>query len=468
MRRTPSWTNWITNPITNGLTSSNAIDSMTTEDFTAASIAVAEVVALASELIAIDTSNFGDPEKVGTEQPAAEYVAGKLAEVGYEITYVESGARGRGNVIVRLPGADPARGALLVHGHLDVVPADAAEWTVHPFSGEIRDGYVWGRGAVDMKGMVAMTLAVARQLKRDNAVPPRDVIFAFLADEEAGGVVGARWLVENKPELFAGATEALSEVGGFSITLGGTRAYLIETAEKGVLGLRLTTRGTAGHGAMLHTDNAVAKLAAAVDRLERHRFPLILTETVQEFLAGVSALTGEPFDPADPEAAIARLGPLSRLIGATLRDTANVTEFNAGYRANVVPSVARATIDVRTMPGREDAFLAELAGILGPEVESEWQRMPAVHTSFDGVLPEAMAAAIAAEDPGARVLPYMLPASTDAKHFDRLGIRHFGFAPLRLPPDLDFTALFHGVDERVPVAALEFGTRVLHRLLLAC
>jgi acetylornithine deacetylase/succinyl-diaminopimelate desuccinylase-like protein len=438
------------------------------EDHPTPATAVSEVVTLASELIAIDTTNFGDPQARGTEQPAAEYVAGKLTDAGYEITYVESGGRGRGNVIARLAGADPGRGALLVHGHLDVVPADASEWSVHPFSGEVRDGYVWGRGAVDMKDMVAMTLAVARQLKRDGVVPPRDLIFAFLADEEAGGVVGARWLVENRPDLFAGATEALSEVGGFSITLGGTRAYLVETAEKGVLGLRLTTRGTAGHGAMLHTDNAVAKLAAAITRLERHRFPLVLTETVHDFLAGVAAITGEPYDPADPEGAVARLGHLSRLIGATLRDTANVTEFNAGYRTNVVPSVARATVDVRIMPGREAAFHTELAELLGPDVEREWHSLPAVHTSFDGALPDAMAAAISAEDPGARVLPYMLPASTDAKHFDRLGIRHFGFAPLRLPPDLDFTALFHGVDERVPVEALEFGTRVLHRLLLTC
>ena len=428
--------------------------------------ASAEVATMASELIAIDTTNFGDPHGVGSEQPAAEYVAAKLAEVGYEISYVESGGRGRGNVIARLAGSDPARGALLVHGHLDVVPADATEWSVHPFSGEIRDGYVWGRGAVDMKGMVAMTLAAARRMKRDQAVPPRDLIFAFLADEEAGGVVGARWLVEKRPDLFAGATEALSEVGGFSIMLGGTRAYLVETAEKGVMGLRLTTRGTAGHGAILHSDNAVAKLAAAVTRLDQHRFPLILTDTVHDFLAGAAALTSAGFDPADPEAAVARLGHLARLIGATLGDTATVTEFQAGYRANVVPSVAHATIDVRLMPGREQAFLAELAAVLGPGVECEWQSLPAVHTSFDGRLADAMAAAITAEDPGARVLPYMLPASTDAKHFDRLGIRHFGFAPLRLPPELDFTALFHGVDERVPVDALEFGARVLYRLLM--
>ena len=278
-----------------------------------------EVVSLASELIAIDTSNSGDPSAPGTERAAAEYVAAKLAEVGYEITYVESGARGRGNVVARLAGADPSRGALLVHGHLDVVPADASEWSVHPFSGEVRDGYVWGRGAVDMKGMVAMTLAVARRFKRDRVVPPRDLIFAFVSDEEAGG---------------------------FSVSFdGGTRAYLLETAEKGVMWLRLKTTGMAGHGSMLHTDNAVAKLAAAVTRLEAHRFPLILTDPVREFLEGVAELTGVPFDENDPEAAVARLGNLSRVIGATLRDTANVTMLDAGYKANVVPSLARATVD---------------------------------------------------------------------------------------------------------------------------
>jgi acetylornithine deacetylase/succinyl-diaminopimelate desuccinylase-like protein len=431
--------------------------------------AVGEVVALCGELIAIDTTNTDDPSAPGTERAAAEYVAGKLAEVGYEVTYLESDAPGRGNVVARLPGADPARGALLVHGHLDVVPADAAEWSVHPFSGEVRDGYVWGRGAIDMKDMVAMTLAVARAFKRDGVVPPRDLIFAFVADEEAGGFHGARWLVDHHPGLFEGATEAISEVGGFSITVGdGVRAYLVETAEKGSMWLRLKVSGTAGHGSMLQADNPVAKLAAAITRLEEHRFPLVLTDPVREFLHGVGELTGVPFDEADPEAAVARLGNLSRLIGATLRDTANVTMFQAGYKANVVPSVARATVDGRMLPGRVAAFESELAAVLGPGVELDWDSLPPVETTFDGALVDAMAAAITAEDPGARLLPYMLSAGTDAKSFQRLGIRNFGFAPLKLPPDLDFTALFHGVDERVPVEALRFGTRVLHRLLTTC
>jgi acetylornithine deacetylase/succinyl-diaminopimelate desuccinylase-like protein len=431
--------------------------------------AVDEVVTIARDLIRIDTTNTGDAATLVSEQVAAEYVAALLSEVGYEVTYLEGGARGRGNVVARLAGADPQRPALLVHGHLDVVPADASEWSVPPFSGEVKDGYLWGRGAVDMKGMVAMCLAVARQMKRAGTVPPRDVVFAFLADEENGGYFGAKWLVDNRPDLFEGVTEAISEVGGFSVTLADdVRAYLIETAEKGVMWLRLRTEGTAGHASMLHGDNAVAKLAAAVTRLDQHRFPQILTNPVREFLAGVTEITGRQFPEDDLDAAIGELGGIARVIGATLRDTANVTMFSAGYKANVVPSVATATVDGRVLPGRERAFERELLEILGPGIEAEWDTLPPVETTFDGALVDRMTSAIQAEDPGARTLPYMLSAGTDAKSFLHLGIRHFGFSPLKLPPELDFTALFHGVDERVPVDALTFGTRVLLRLLADC
>jgi acetylornithine deacetylase/succinyl-diaminopimelate desuccinylase-like protein len=433
------------------------------------SSAEAEVVTLASELIRIDTTNTGDPDTLVGERKAAEYVAEKLAEVGYETTYVESGAKGRGNVIARLPGANPGRGALLVHGHLDVVPADPSEWSVHPFSGVVQDGYVWGRGAVDMKDMVAMSLAVARRFKRENIVPQRDVIFAFLADEEAGGLQGAQWLVDNRRELFEGATEAISEVGGFSITVGdSTRAYLIQTAEKGIRWLKLRVRGTAGHGSMVHRDNAVTKLSAAVARLGQHEFPIVLTDSVREFLSGVTELTGVEFPEDDLEGSVGKLGGLARMIGATLRDTANPTMLTAGYKANVIPSFAEAAVDCRVLPGREELFERELAEILGPDIEREWISLPPVETAFSGALVDNMAASITAEDPGAKLLPYMLSGGTDAKSFHQLGMRCFGFAPLRLPPDLDFSALFHGVDERVPVDALEFGTRVLDRFLRNC
>ena len=429
-------------------------------------VAQDEVVALASELIRIDSTNTGDPATVVGERAAAEWVAEKLSEVGYETTYVESGAKGRGNVVARLAGADRSRGALLVHGHLDVVPADPSEWSVHPFSGAVQDGYVWGRGAVDMKDMVAMSIAVARRLKRDGIVPPRDIVFAFLADEEAGGFFGAKWLVENRPELFEGVTEAISEVGGFSITLkDDARAYLVETAEKGIRWLTLRVRGTAGHGSMIHRDNAVAKLAEAVTKLGQHQFPIVMRPSVREFLDGVTEITGWDFPEEDLEGAVGKLGALSRMIGATLRDTANPTMLSAGYKANVIPSVAQATVDCRILPGREEAFDRELAELLGPDVEREWVGLPPVETTFDGALVDAMTASITAEDPGARVLPYMLSGGTDAKSFQQLGIRNFGFAPLKLPADLDFSALFHGVDERVPVDALKFGVRVLERFL---
>ncbi|HEX5349303.1 MAG TPA: M20/M25/M40 family metallo-hydrolase [Pseudonocardiaceae bacterium] len=429
-----------------------------------------EVVGLASDLIRIDSTNTGDPDTLVGERAAAEYVAEKLGEVGFEVTYLESGARGRGNVVARLPGADATRGALLVHGHLDVVPADASEWSVHPFSGAVQDGYLWGRGAVDMKDMVAMIIAVARRFRRDGVVPPRDLVFAFVADEEAGGMQGAHWLVEHRRDLFEGCTEAISEVGGFSLTVReGRRLYLIQTAEKGIAWMRLRARARPGHGAVVHEDNAVTALCAAVTRLGKHRFPLVMTDSVQEFLTAVGEETGLDFSGDNLEGAVAKLGALARLIGATLRDTANPTMLDAGYKANVIPSTAEAVVDCRVLPGRQAAFEREVDELLGPDVTREWVlNLPPVETAFDGDLVAAMDAAIRREDPDARTVPYMLFGGTDAKAFSQLGMRCFGFAPLRLPPDLDFAAMFHGVDERVPIDGLTFGTRVLDRFLRSC
>ncbi len=435
-----------------------------------------EVVDLVSALIRFDTSNTGDLATTKGERECAQWVAGQLREVGYQPEYIESGAPGRGNVFVRLPGTDPSRGALLIHGHLDVVPAEAADWSVHPFSGAISDGYVWGRGAVDMKDMCGMMLAVARHFKRAGITPPRDLVFAFVADEEHGGDYGAQWLVDNRPELFTGISEAIGEVGGFSVTLprrdgGERRLYLIETAEKGLLWMRLSARGRAGHGSMVHEDNAVTTIARAVARLGTHRFPLVLTDSVKQFLTAVGEETGHTFDPDSPdlEGAVAKLGPIARLVGATLRDTANPTMLNAGYKANVIPATAEAVVDCRVLPGRQAAFEREVDELIGPDVTREWiSELPSYETGFDGGLVDAMNDALLALDPEARTVPYMLSGGTDAKAFARLGIRCFGFAPLRLPPELDFAALFHGVDERVPVDALQFGARVLEHFLQNC
>ncbi|WP_461010753.1 M20/M25/M40 family metallo-hydrolase [Streptomyces capparidis] len=427
-----------------------------------------EVVDLCRELIRIDTSNYGDGSGPG-ERAAAEYVAEKLAEVGLEPRIFESD-RGRASTVVRIEGEDSSRPALLIHGHTDVVPANAADWTHHPFSGEVADGCVWGRGAVDMKDMDAMVLAVVRDRMRAGRRPPRDVVLAFLADEEAGGKLGARFLVDRHPELFEGVTEAIGEVGGFSFTVNDElRLYLVETAEKGMHWMRLTVEGTAGHGSMTNDDNAITELCEAVARLGWHKFPVRVTKTVRAFLDELSDALGVELDPEDMEETLARLGGIAKIIGATLRNTVQPTMLGAGYKVNVIPGEATAHVDARFLPGFEEEFLADIDRILGPRVRREDVHADkALETGFDGALVEAMQAALKAEDPIARAVPYCLSGGTDAKQFDDLGIRCFGFAPLKLPPELDFAGMFHGVDERVPVDGLKFGVRVLDRFLDQC
>jgi acetylornithine deacetylase/succinyl-diaminopimelate desuccinylase-like protein len=430
--------------------------------------AESEVVDLCRDLIRIDTSNYGGNEGPG-ERAAAEYVAEKLAEVGLEPEIFES-SPGRASTIARIAGEDPSRPALLIHGHTDVVPAKAADWTHDPFSGEIADGCVWGRGAVDMKDMDAMTLAVVRDRLRSGRRPPRDVVLAFLADEEAGGLYGARHLVDNHRDLFEGVTEAIGEVGGFSFTVReDLRLYLIETAQKGMHWMRLTVDGTAGHGSMTNTDNAITELCEAVGRLGRHKFPVRVTKTVRSFLDELSDALGTELDPEDMEETLAKLGGIAKIIGATLQNTAAPTQLGAGYKVNVIPGQATAHIDGRFLPGHEEEFLADLDRVLGPRVRREDVHSDiALETSFDGALVDAMQSSLKAEDPAAHAVPYMLSGGTDAKSFYDLGIRSFGFAPLKLPPELDFAGMFHGVDERVPVDGLTFGVRVLDRFLDQC
>lgn len=374
---------------------------------------------------------------------------------------------GRASTVARIEGEDPSRPALLIHGHTDVVPANADDWTHHPFSGEVADGCVWGRGAVDMKDMDAMTLAVVRDRLRSGRKPPRDIVLAFLADEEAGGTYGARHLVDHHPDLFEGVTEAISEVGGFSFTVNEQRRlYLIQTAEKGIHWMKLTVAGTAGHGSMIHRDNAITELSEAVARLGRHTFPVRVTKTTRAFLDELGDALGTDLDPENMEGTLAKLGGIAKLIGATLSNTANPTQLGAGYKVNVIPGEATAHIDGRYLPGYEEEFLADVDRILGPHVRREdVHANKAVETTFDGALVDAMQSALVAEDPAAKAVPYMLSGGTDAKSFDELGIRGFGFAPLKLPPELDFAGMFHGVDERVPVEGLQFGVRVLDRFI---
>ncbi len=421
-----------------------------------------EVVELCRELIRIDTSNYGDQEGPG-ERKAAEYVATLLDDVGISSELYEP-TPGRTSVVARWGGSEGD--ALLLHGHLDVVPAAAEDWQVDPFAGEIRDGYVWGRGAVDMKDFDAMLLSVVRARARAGRVPERPVVLCFTADEEAGGHHGAQQIVEQRPEWLEGCTEAVGEVGGFSTTVRGRRLYLIEAAEKGMAWMKLTARGRAGHGSMINHENAVTELAAAVARIGAHDWPVRLTPTMKTLLAAVADLAGTEATPENAQSLVEEFGGAARMLGAVLRNTTNPTMLDAGYKVNVIPTEASAHVDGRFLPGYEDEFFATLAELCGENIEIEYvSKQPPWETPYDGDLVDAMGRSILAEDPDAIVAPYLMSGGTDAKHFNKLGMRSYGFAPLRLPADLDFTALFHGVDERVPVDALEFGARVFDRFL---
>ena len=425
-----------------------------------------EVVEICRDLIRMDTTNFGDGSGPG-ERKAAEHVAGLLSEVGIEPQLLES-EPGRTSVVARWGGSgnEAARPPLLLHGHLDVVPADADDWQVHPFSGEIQDGYVWGRGAVDMKDFDAMLLSVVRARTRAGALPERPMVLCFTADEEAGGHKGAEYLVENHADLLGDCTEAIGEVGGFSTTVRGQRLYLIEAAEKGMAWMRLTARGNAGHGSMRHPDNAVTALTAAVARIGRHPWPVRLTPSMKVLLSAVGEIAGTEATPENAEALVEEFGSAARMLGAVIKHTTNPTMLKAGYKVNVVPGEASAHIDGRFLPGFEEEFFTTLAELVGDGISVDYvSKQAGLETTFDGDLVDAISSSLLEEDPGARVAPYLMSGGTDAKHWAKLGMRCFGFAPLRLPADLDFTALFHGVDERVPVDALEFGARVFDRFL---
>jgi acetylornithine deacetylase/succinyl-diaminopimelate desuccinylase-like protein len=458
---------------------------------------MSEVAGICSDLIRIDTTNPGPGER-----PAAEYVAAALADAGVEPVVFESAPR-RTSVVARVPGASPD--ALLIHGHLDVVPADAADWRLHPLSGEIEGGCVHGRGAVDMKGTLAMTLALLRDWARRGVHPRRDLVLAFLADEEDTGAYGAGHAVARHRELFEGCTEAIGESGGFSIDPpgrdargrgreaasaaraatgadgdGGSRAggagdpetgapdiriYPVAVGERGTAWMRLTARGVAGHGSKPPVDNPVAELSRALARLADHRWPVRLTPAVAALVEGLAAALRTSIDLDRLEAEAERLGRAGTLFKGVLRNSANPTMLAAGYKVNVIPSTATAHVDGRFLPGHREEFLETVDRLLGPKITRELVGFDdAVSAPATGLFDE-LCEALRAEDPGARPVPYVMAGGTDAKHFARIGVKGYGFAPLRLDPGMDYLGMFHGVDERVPVAGLEFGMRVLDRLL---
>lgn len=420
---------------------------------------------IARDLIRFDTTNYGEGKSNG-EADAAEYVAAHLTRLGLEPEMFES-EPGRVSVIARVEGTDRSKPALVVHGHTDVVPAQPDNWSVDPFEGVIKEGMLWGRGAVDMKNMDAMMLTALDDILGTGKQPARDLVIAFFADEEAGGVLGSHYLVDTHPELFAGATEAISEVGGYSIHLNGARAYLLQTGEKTLVWVKLIARGTAAHGSHLMRDNAVTKLAEAVAAVGRRDWPIRLTDTTSQLLGELARILEVDPQKVGPDELAIATGTASRFIQASLRTTTNPTVLTAGYKHNVIPDTAEALVDIRTLPGEEDAVLAELAELVGPDIEIlVLHRDIGLETEFAGPLVEAITGTLNTHDPGAAVLPYLLSGGTDNKALSRLGIKGYGFAPLKLPPEFDFPAMFHGVDERVPLDALVFGRRVLTDLLL--
>jgi acetylornithine deacetylase/succinyl-diaminopimelate desuccinylase-like protein len=430
-----------------------------------------EAVAFASDLIRIDTSNRGGGDC--RERPAAEYVAERLAEAGLDPVVLEP-APGRANVVARIAGDGPARGALLLHGHLDVVPAEPGEWERDPFGGEIDGGILYGRGAIDMKNADAVLLAVARHLAAEGIRPRRDIVLAFTADEEDTGAYGAAWLADKHRALFEGCTEAVGESGGFTFYAGdGVRLYPLASAERGTAWLRLTAHGKAGHGSKPNPDNAVARLAGAVTRIAAYRWPVRLIPTVQAAISAIADAVGVAPGQPEPGAEdrwvaelLPRLGPAAALVTATVRNSANPTMLAAGYKVNVIPAEATACVDGRVLPGYSGEFAAALDELTQPDVSWEYlHREIPLEAPLAAPLVTAMTEALLAEDPGATVVPYCMSGGTDAKQFSRLGMAGYGFTPLLLPPGYDYYAMFHGVDEQVPVSALHFAVRVMTRLL---
>ena len=424
-----------------------------------------DVVKLCQELIQIPSVNYGEGK--GDEKAAAEYVAAKMKEVGIASKIYES-APNRCSVVARIEGKDKTKPGLVVNGHLDVVPANAADWSVDPFSGAIKDGCIWGRGAVDMKNMDAMILAVIRLWARHNYQPERTTVIVFFGDEEAGGIYGSRWMAENHPEVFAGCSETISEVGGFSLTLlSGKRVYAIEASQKGIEWMKITAEGVAGHGSMVNNANAVTRLTEAIAKIGNYTWPQRITKTSNLFFQKISELSGKPYDKNNLQPLIDEVGPMGRMIGATLCNTTNPTMLEAGYKANVIPQSASAVVDGRTLPGYEKELLDTVKSLVGEhvKVESLVSDIP-LEVEFDGPLVDAMIAAIKSEDPEGIPIPYLLSGGTDNKALAKLGIVGYGFSPLKLPPDLDFTGLFHGIDERVPIDSLQFGARTLFHFLV--
>lgn len=425
-----------------------------------------EVTGLLQDLLRLDTTN-----PPGNEIIAAEYIAERLREVGIEPTVLES-APGRGNVVGRLKG-NGAAPPLLLMGHVDVVPAEPAKWQRPPFSGDLADGYIWGRGALDMKNIVAVHLMIMRLLARAAVPLRRDVIFMANADEEVGGKMGAGWMVDNHADLIR-AEYAINEGGGMEMRIGGASFYTVQTAEKGTARFSMRAYGPPGHASVPRPDNAVTRLCEAVAALGRSQLPLRPTATFEAMLDSIAEVfpalgpaKAALLAPATSSATLAQLplpDDLRLMFAAMLHNTASPTILDAGTKINVIPSVAEAQVDGRTIPGSSGAdLLAEVRAVVGDDIELEGHDdSPALEAGLDSPLYDTIVEVMRERWPEARPLPLLVPGATDAKHVTRLGTKVYGFSPLRNEPGVDSFALIHSHNERISVNNLLFSTQVIH------
>lgn len=429
---------------------------------------------LLQQLIRFNTTN-----PPGNEAGCIAYIDALLRDAGLETTILASDAA-RPNLIARLKGEGNAP-PLLLQGHVDVVTTEKQRWQQPPFEGKIQDGYLWGRGTLDMKGGVAMMIAALLRAKAEGTALPGDVVLTILSDEEAGGIVGAKYLVENHAELFKDIRYALGEVGGFTSYIGGQKFYLIQVVEKQVCWLKATLRGPGGHGSMPMHGGAMAQLGQLLQTLDQQRLPVHVTPVLHEMLgemattldtantstaSSTAALLRQLLEPAHTNKALSRLGPHKQLFDAILHNTVNATIVHGGKKINVIPSEIVLELDGRLLPGyTSQDMLAELYHLLGNEVEFEVMRdgqgRGEPNLGFYSTLVDVLREA----DPTGKPVPFLMPAVTDGRYFAELGIQTYGFLPMSLPPDFHFLHMMHTSDERIPVEAMDFGTNAMYEVL---
>ena len=428
---------------------------------------------LCQQLLRIDTTN-----PPGNELPAAELLAEELRAAGLEPTVLES-APGRGNLVARIRGTGE-QAPLLLTAHLDVVEAEPSSWDHPPFCGEVHDGCLWGRGAIDMKNMAAMSVAIITRLAREGVKPKRDLIFAGVADEEAGCRYGSLWLCENHPDLVR-SEFAIGEGGGFNIQVAGRSFFTVQVAEKGVCWVRARATGEPGHGSMPREDSAVVQLAEAIARLGKNGLPRHASNSVEEFVGALASHLPAPVRPLVKTLGNPTLGPavlrlipdpsVRRAFAALLANTASPTVVRAGNKTNVIPGVAEAEIDGRILPGQTQRdFLRELQAVLGENIELEVIHAlpPVVTEPKESSLYTIIHDVMTERAPGMPMVPFVLQGFTDAKAFTSIGAKWYGFAPVKLPPNLRFADMFHGHNERIPVDGLAWGTETLMQVVRRC